>query len=97
MQTLRIVITLSHLSALHDALRETFSQGDQYLTVECLRRALISNNSVTCMKERTVGRNKEIRKEGEEDVVRLLLCRHTLLHNSLTTKQGKNQHQQTAQ
>ena len=30
MQTLRIVITLSHLSALHDAFRETLiSQGDQ--------------------------------------------------------------------
>ena len=46
MQTLRIVITLSHLRALHDALRETFLKetNNENDTETSFRRTLISNN-----------------------------------------------------
>ena len=47
MQTLPIVITLSHLRALHDALRETFPISKSKLlngTETSFRRAPISNN-----------------------------------------------------
>ena len=42
MQTLRIVLTFSHLRALHDALRETFLKvtNDEMLTAKRHRRQL---------------------------------------------------------
>ena len=50
MQTLRIVITLTHLRVLHDALRETFLKvtNNENDTETSIRRALISNNCHLC-------------------------------------------------
>ena len=61
MQTLRIVITLSHLRALHDALRETFLKvtNNEILTAKRHRSQL---KALWCLR-RTVGR---IEKKKEE-------------------------------
>ena len=62
MQTLRIVITLSHLRALHDALRETFLKvtNNEILTAKRHRSQL---KALWCLR-RTVGRIEEKKTEG---------------------------------
>ena len=66
MQTLRIVITLSHLRALHDALRETFLKvtNNEILTAKRHRSQL---KALWCLR-RTVGRiEKKKRKKKEKE------------------------------
>ena len=62
MQTLRIVITLSHLRALHDALRETFLKvtNNEILTAKRHRSQL---KALWCLR-RTVGRIEGKKTEG---------------------------------
>ena len=63
MQTLRIVITLSHLRALHDALRETFLKvtNNEIFTAKRHRSQL---KALWCLR-RTVGRiEKKKEKNG---------------------------------
>ena len=66
MQTLRIVITLSHLRALHDALRETFLKvtNNEIFTAKRHRSQL---KALWCLR-RTVGRiEKKKRKKKEKE------------------------------
>ena len=63
MQTLRIVITLSHLRALHDALRETFLKvtNNEILTAKRHRSQL----KALWFLRRTVGRIEKRKKRRE--------------------------------
>ena len=65
MQTLRIVITLSHLRALYDAPRETFLKvtNNEILTAKRHRRQL---KALWCLR-RTVGRIEKIKKRKEKE------------------------------
>ena len=64
MQTLRIVITLSHLRALHDSLRETFLKvtNNEILTAKRHRSQL---KALWCLR-RTVGRIEKKKKKKKE-------------------------------
>ena len=65
-QTLRIVITLSHLRALHDAIRDTFLKVTNIKlngTETSFRRALISNNCHLCQRK-NCGSGKKSGVEG---------------------------------
>ena len=64
MQTLRIVITLSHLRALHDALRETFLKvtNNEILTAK-------RHQALWCLR-RTVGRIEKKKETKRREGVR---------------------------
>ena len=73
MKTLWIVITLSHLRALHDALRKTFLKVTNIWTAsKPVLGARWFQISVTCVKERVVGGDKKNREGGRGDKIVIL-------------------------